>query len=155
VNGSGTLAVEYAYNAWGKPMGVTGSMATTLGAANPFRYRGYYYDAETGLYYLNSRYYNPNWGRFLNADSVFGKAGGLLTHNLFAYCGNDPVMASDPSGNFWYYGNTQQSNSTSFEQAKKADLLHKIKHKTKNQAIIAAIEAGEKGYSPMRLLITH
>jgi len=46
-------------------MGVTGSTAGTLGAANPFRYRGYYYDSETGLYYLNSRYYNPNWGRFL------------------------------------------------------------------------------------------
>ena len=53
-------------------------------------------------------------------------------------------MGSDPGGNFWYYGNIQKSNSTSFEQAKKTDLLHKIKRKTKNQAIIAAIEAGEK-----------
>ena len=50
-------------------MGVTGSIPSTLGAANPFRYRGYY-DAETGLYYLNSRYYNPNWGRLLCVDSI-------------------------------------------------------------------------------------
>jgi RHS repeat-associated protein len=70
VNGSGTVVVEYAYDAWGKPMGVTGSMAGTLGAANPFRYRGYYYDSETGLYYLNSRYYNPEWGRLLCVDSI-------------------------------------------------------------------------------------
>jgi len=64
-----------------------------------FRYRGYVYDEETSLYYLRSRYYNPDWGRFINADSVLGKPGILLNHNVFAYCGNNPENLVDPSGN--------------------------------------------------------
>ncbi len=90
--------VEYAYDAWGKPIATTGSMASTLGEDNPFRYRGYFYDEETGLYYLNQRYYNPEWNRFVNADDVLGQTGGLHTHNLFAYCVNNPVMCIDSSG---------------------------------------------------------
>ena len=68
---------------------------------NPFRYRGYYYDNETGFYYLNSRYYDPAVGRFLNADGVdfLGTDEGLLSYNLFAYCLNDPVNRTDDSGN--------------------------------------------------------
>jgi len=62
-----------------------------------FRYR---YDTETQLYYLNSRYYNPEWGRFINADSLGGKVGDLLSHNVFAYCKNNPVNMSDPSGHW-------------------------------------------------------
>ena len=73
-------------------MGITGSMASTLGEANHFRYKGYCYDTETGLYYLNSRYYNPEWGRFISADDVIGSTGELLSHNIFAYCSNNPVM---------------------------------------------------------------
>jgi len=57
------------------------------------------YDEETGLYYLRSRYYNPEWGRFINADTVLGSTGALLSHNLFAYCGNNSVNKRDPSGN--------------------------------------------------------
>ena len=72
VNASGTRVVTYTYDAWGNPLTTTGSLATTLGAANPLRYRGYVYDTETGLYYLQSRYYNPGWGRFINADSLKG-----------------------------------------------------------------------------------
>ena len=102
VDTSGNVVVEYAYDAWGKPMGVTGSMAATLGVDNPFRYRGYYYDTETGLYYLNQRYYNPNWGRFINADNVLGKTGGLLTHNVYSYCANNPVIRTDEGGNFFF-----------------------------------------------------
>ncbi len=90
--------VEYSYDAWGKPLTKTSTLATTLGTLNPFRYRGYVYDDETGLYYLRSRYYNPVWGRFLNADSVIGKAGGLLQHNSFAYCLNNPVLLTDTNG---------------------------------------------------------
>ena len=85
---------------WQTGMSTTGFMASTLGQDNPFRYRGYYYDEETELYYLNQRYYNPQWGRFINADSLIGVAGKLLSHNLFAYCNNNPVMMSDPSGNY-------------------------------------------------------
>ena len=63
-------ATSYVYGAWGNPLTTTGTMADTLGKLNPFRYRGYVYDTETGLYYLGSRYYNPQWGRFVNADGV-------------------------------------------------------------------------------------
>ena len=62
--------VAYTYDAWGNPLTTTGTMADTLGKLNPFRYRGYVYDTETGLYYLGSRYYNPQWSRFVNADGV-------------------------------------------------------------------------------------
>ena len=90
--------VEYTYDAWGKPLSKTGSMANTLGALNPFRYRGYVYDEETGLYYLQSRYYNPEWGRFINGDSVLGKPGQLFSHNSFAYCNSSPINFVDANG---------------------------------------------------------
>ena len=92
--------VAYTYDAWGNPLTTTGTMADTLGKLNPFRYRGYVYDAETGLYYLGSRYYNPQWGRFVNADSVVDTED-LLGGNLFAYCGNSPVARRDTTGQFW------------------------------------------------------
>ena len=93
----GNMVVEYQYDAWGNILSTSGSMASTLGLHNPLRYRGYVYDTETGLYYLQSRYYNPTWGRFINADSQL--SGGELTGlNMFAYCGNNPVRFIDPSG---------------------------------------------------------
>ncbi|MGF0108615.1 MULTISPECIES: RHS repeat-associated core domain-containing protein [unclassified Clostridium] len=58
-------------------------------------YRGYRYDTETGLYYLNARYYNPEWGRFINADGIVGTQGELLSANMFAYCKNNPVNLSE------------------------------------------------------------
>ena len=72
---------------------------TGLADVNPFRYRGYYYDSETGYYYLNSRYYDPETGRFLNADdpAYIGDSG--IEGNLYAYCGNNAVNDSDPGGN--------------------------------------------------------
>ena len=75
----------------------TGSLAATLGEQNPLRYRGYVYDTETGLYYLQSRYYNPGWGRFINADSLIDNRG-VHTQNVFAYCGNNPVNHVDSDG---------------------------------------------------------
>ena len=68
-------------------------------AVNPFRYRGYYYDTETGFYYLQSRYYNPEWGRFLNVDGSVNANGDLIGFNMYAYCSNNPVMYFDPCGN--------------------------------------------------------
>ena len=102
VDGSGDTVVEYRYDAWGKLLSTTGSLASTLGEDNPIRYRGYYYDNETGLYYLQSRYYDPDTGRFINADDVafLGATGTALSCNLFAYCENDPVNCSDPMGNW-------------------------------------------------------
>lgn len=94
------VVVEYTYDSWGRVMSVSGSLAGTLGQDNPFRYRGYYYDTETGLYYLNSRYYDPEIGRFINADSLIDNRG-IITQNLFQYCGNNPVNNADPSGNLF------------------------------------------------------
>ena len=79
VDGSGTKVVEYNYDAWGKPTGKTGSLAGTLGTVQPFRYRGYVWDEETGDYYLRSRYYRAGWGRFVSADN-------LIEGNLYNYC---------------------------------------------------------------------
>ena len=75
-------------------------MASTLGVQNPFRYRGYCYDEETGWYYLQSRYYDPVTGRFISADEQIND--GVLGANLFAYCENNPVNMSDPFGNAPY-----------------------------------------------------
>ena len=98
VDSNGTEVVKYSYDVWGLPMFATeGSMASTLGKANPFRYRGYVYDEETGLYYLRSRYYNPEWGRFLNADVVLG-TDDLVSHNVYVYCRNNPIDQIDESG---------------------------------------------------------
>ena len=76
----------------------SGTMAATLGAVNPLRYRGYVYDTETGLYYLNSRYYNPTWGRFVNADGYASTGQGFTGDNMFAYCNDNPVNYKDSEG---------------------------------------------------------
>ena len=101
VDNTGTLVVYYAYDAWGKLLSITGSMANTLGTLNPLRYRSYVYDTETGYYYLQSRYYDPEIGRFINADSVIaGNGENILGYNMFAYCNNNPVLLIDPTGTF-------------------------------------------------------
>ena len=83
---NGNTVVSYGYDAWGAPLWCTGELAETLGKVQPFRYRGYVFDEETGLYYLRSRYNNPRWGRFVNAD------GAIIQKNLFAYCSNGPIV---------------------------------------------------------------
>ena len=89
------------FDSWGKLLSTSGSLASTLGKNNPFRYRGYVYDEETGFYYVSSRYYDPEIGRFINADDIaYLGMGGLTSYNLFAYCGNNPVMGYDPYGTF-------------------------------------------------------
>lgn len=96
------VVVRYTYDSWGKLLSTTGSLASTLGQRNPFRYRGYYYDTESGLYYLNSRYYDPETGRFINADSMLKTPNaGVLSANMFAYCENNPIMSSDSTGQ-WF-----------------------------------------------------
>ena len=101
LNSSGQEVVSYTYDAWGNTVKRSGSKADTLGLHNPLRYRGYVYDRETGLYYLQSRYYNPAICRFISADSIsyLGADGTPVSYNLFAYCNNNPVMYSDPTGN--------------------------------------------------------
>ena len=97
IDANGTQVVEYVYDAWGYPISKTGSLAATIGTLNPFRYRGYVYDEETGLYYLRSRYYNPVWKKFVNADQIL-KIQNLLDNNMFCYCKNVPVLFTDSMG---------------------------------------------------------
>lgn len=97
VNASGTLCVTYTYDAWGNAT-IGGSLASTLGVDNPFRYRGYYYDKETQYYYLQSRYYNPKFGRFINADNQFNDDDSIVGTNLFTYCYNNPINIVDYNG---------------------------------------------------------
>ncbi len=100
LNTSGEVVVTYEYDPWGYILSTGGSMAATLGAANPFRYRGYYYDTESGLYYLQTRYYDAAVGRFINADGYTSTGQGLLGNNMYAYCLNNPISYTDPSGKF-------------------------------------------------------
>ena len=100
INEDVEIVATYDYDAWGNVVSVGGTMANTLGALNPLRYRGYVYDQETQLYYLQSRYYNPEIGRFINADALVSTGQGLLGNNMFAYCGNNPVTNVDYLGYF-------------------------------------------------------
>ena len=103
---TGELYARYVYDSWGNVIhiydanGAEITSTTALAVQNPIRYRGYYYDAESGLYYLQSRYYDPVTGRFLNADSLVDTSD-VLGFNMYTYCGNNPVNYSDPTGMFW------------------------------------------------------
>ncbi len=98
---TGKSVVDYSYDAWGKTSGRQNSAeGLALLRYNPLRYRGYVYDTETGLYYLQSRYYNPEIGRFINADAFASTGQGALGNNMYAYCLNNPVMGYDPLGRF-------------------------------------------------------
>lgn len=100
----GDINSRYVYDSWGKLLSVTNASGTPItdqtqiAHVNPIRYRGYYYDKETGLYYLQSRYYDPVTERFLSADVFLNATGQLNGHNTFAYCGNKPVSKADSSG---------------------------------------------------------
>ena len=107
LNANGTLAASYNYGAWGNYSvhdkdGKKTTDATFIGHINPLRYRGYYYDRETRLYYLQSRYYDFANCRFINADTYLSTGQGMLGHNMFTYCGNNPVNYCDSSGRFFF-----------------------------------------------------
>ena len=103
----GNLLARYIYDTWGSTLSVTDASGKAItdplhiANINPIRYRGYYYDAETGLYYLQSRYYDTTTRRFLNADEILGANSDINALNLYAYCGNNPVVREDANGNFW------------------------------------------------------
>ena len=96
----GTKILSYTYDAWGNHEVEYHVSSNNVVHYNPFRYRGYYFDEDLGMYYLQSRYYDPAIGRFISPDSVdyLGADGDLTTYNLYDYCGNNPVMYDDPSG---------------------------------------------------------
>ena len=94
--------VEYKYDAWGNHEAeVADENYVTLANLNPYRYRGYYFDSETDLYFLQTRYYDPVVGRFISRDSIeYADPETICGLNLYAYCGNNPVMNVDPTGTF-------------------------------------------------------
>ena len=99
VDASGNEVAAYDYDPYGKVIFSTGELAEI----NPLRYRGYYYDTETSFYYLQSRYYDPEICRFINADSYTSTGRGYLGYNMFTYCGNNPIPRADTSGDFWNF----------------------------------------------------
>ena len=123
-NESGTKVVTYNYSdAWGNhTVSYTNGGVSTGAAYNPFRYRGYYYDTDLGMYYLQSRYYDAKVCRFINSDGeLAGVSEDLQGYNLYAYCFNNPIMYSDHSGNWpkwfdniinWFKGVSEESNTT-------------------------------------------
>ena len=99
---SGTKVVEYAYDAWGNCTIKNSTTNYNLAHANPIRYRGYYYDEDTKLYYLNARYYSPEFRRFISPDDTsYLNPENVNGLNLYCYCNNDPVNFVDPNGNAW------------------------------------------------------
>ena len=104
IDANGTAVVNYRYDSWGMLTGISGSMAGTLGKDNPYRFKGYYYDEETGMYYLKSRYYQSEICRFISADEpeltrITPMA--LTDKNLYAYCDNNPIVRRDMDGALW------------------------------------------------------
>ena len=99
VDQNANIIGQYSYDAWGKPLQTTGD--AEIVSLNPFRYRGYVYDEETGLYYLLSRYYDPETGRYINADGLVSTGQGIGGTNMYSYCGNNPVVRCDPLGTIY------------------------------------------------------
>jgi|GEM_PF-3101037 len=98
------LLAKYEYDSWGNILSIKDTNGNTItdntniALVNPFRYRSYYYDSEIGMYYLNSRYYNQEWGRFINADGTIGANQDAIGNNLYAYVSNNPVNKTDYNG---------------------------------------------------------
>ena len=100
VDENAETVARYSYDAWGVCTIVSDNTGI-IARVNPFRYRGYYYDADLELYYVCSRYYDPEICRWINADNqIAGVGGDILGYNMFAYCFNNPVNMYDPTGNW-------------------------------------------------------
>ena len=111
IDSAGNIVARYTYDAWGACCEITDGNGNTvlpnnpthIANLNPFRYRGYTYDQETGLYYLTTRYYDSVVGRFLNADGLVSTGIGIDGYNMFAYCNSNPIIFLDPTGNYLIY----------------------------------------------------
>lgn len=120
LDSNGTAVVQYKYDAWGRQIGCTfetgNDEAEALSVLNPFRYRGYVYDEETGIHYLRSRYYASAWCRMVNADCQL--ISGIMGKNTFTYCRNVPILCIDPNGQKTYIingiGNDQKNGPPAY-----------------------------------------
>lgn len=125
IDSFGNPIVKYIYDAWGYLIGINGSQAESLGALNPIRYRSYCYDNETGYYYLHSRYYDPLWGRFINADTYTHTGESVLGGNMFAYAENNPVNMIDSEGTKSYHFFTSSAPTKKAAVSKAKELYEK------------------------------
>ena len=121
IDANGVMQAEYVYSPWGEIISAEGDLAEI----NPLRYRGYYYDSETGFYYLQSRYYDPENHRFINADSYASTGQGFLGVNMFAYCSNNPVNNFDNDGK-------RQGHASAIAKAKRKNAQEKYNEDTIN-----------------------
>ena len=121
IDANGVMQAEYIYSPWGEIISAEGDLAEV----NPLRYRGYYYDSETGFYYLQSRYYDPENHRFINADSYASTGQGFLGVNMFAYCSNNPVNNFDNDGK-------RQGHASAIAKAKRKNAQEKYNEDTIN-----------------------
>ncbi len=157
-DGTGAVVANYNYDAWGGVISVTDSTGTAItdsthiANVNPIRYRGYYFDSETGLYYLKSRYYDPAVKRFINTDGYVSTGQGVLGNNMFAYCGNNPICRSDNSGSSWqdvknFVGRAWNKAKSWASRTFGSGTIIKGEHKKingKSQNAIVTIENGRK-----------
>ena len=107
------VVARYHYGPWGELLYIANgsnadvsSDSTHIANINPIRYRGYYYDTETGFYFLQSRYYDPQTHRFINADGYVSTGQGILGYNMYAYCNNNPIKLSDTNGDIPFFAIT-------------------------------------------------
>lgn len=137
---SGNKIVEYQYDSWGKLINIADNSLEGIGTINPIRYRSYYYDNETNLYYLNTRYYNPEWGRFISADVCIGMNNDHIGYNLYAYVSNNPINKSDPNGQGFLSWAKKTMNNIK-KKAKKAINKAKKALKKVGNAIVSGAQA--------------
>ena len=135
-NSNGVKVVTYEYDPWGIITNITDTSGINIGTINPIRYRGYYYDNETGLYYVSSRYYDPEIGRWISPDNVVAGVGqSVQGYNLYTYCFNNPVNMDDPDGNWpkWVQkiGNTVKETVSKVVNTVKS-VVNKVKQDVKN-----------------------
>ncbi len=157
----GILYARYVYDTWGNTIKIIDASGTeitepaNLAKQNPFRYRGYYYDAESGLYYLQSRYYDPVTGRFVNGDSQLNTEN-VLGFNMYAYCYNNPVILSDSEGNRPIVGAGPISKETAKEKGQSVTSMNpKIAKtakwtKTKKSAVEEFADFSKEAYDSFK-----
>lgn len=141
INRDGDIITEYHYSPWGKVEEIKGKLADTIGNLNPIRFHGYYYDQETGFYYIISRYYDPDTGRFISPDNFIYLG---CVENLFAFCENNPIKNFDENGHLSWNGSTPIINSA--QDAKDYDVILKCKKKLNKLGFTNVTILGARGY---------
>lgn len=111
IDEAGNELVQYEYDAYGNVINDPDDVNGDIFEVNPYTYRGYRFDSDIGMYYLNSRYYSPILSRFLNADGLLGELGDIASVNMYAYCAENPIYYTDPSGYRYIEGTTVDKNN--------------------------------------------